>query len=1190
MEEIQYKLNSKNPVLISHAISKLFDTIKEKANRTKKDNVSKIPEFQLLLSKCDDENSTLSISCSQALITLIENNLWDIPHALSVFTSSISCARNYAAFVAAMNQLFILHLKSYAAQDDQKSVCLFTLHTPQHPFITILNRDANNWRVVLDQMKYIINHPDPRIKDNYAEVLRPAFLYVICNPTLRFSHICKQQVWQLLIKLNNTSDEVYEALLWLPTHNADACIDTNCRIIELSEIYLLEHNKELCIAMLPMLASLALQLLKYGYDPRSNFETMSNIIELCSNYAGDIILTLMTEIIVLCPAYYLHSAMQVCLLVISKMSCGDLSLNMLVSSILTWMAYPSVLSCNALATAKYILDIIHQKEKLPMRCVRITSKLFSIFTHCDSNIRFYTELVCCMNSLTEEETILWLNNISIAPMDLKEKCKLVLCGLFLYSDNPDIVKQVCHVLIEIATEIKTFASSILSLILHKLTKSKDCYESKCLLLAIPELVIAKENVPIIIHTLDILLNSNQPLKYFAIQLYVKALEKDPRCYRFLSAALVQTLRTDHSWYSQVACAKAMKRICEIRPEHGEELVPLFSQILNRSVDINGASASALTLKSLSILCKAAVIGICSTWQVLAPKMKKEKRAVVLESLCELFGDVPHYPSQSSEEYDAVINDIITNLWTYAFCQEARVGQAALKALVSYRLELIPLKLLPSNIKCDLVLPKAYIKTPVDTTINPEDVLPYVPGSCWIQMLEKVNKDHLSLAGDILISYIKEEVCGFRSGIYVWPQGEPENFKYLSERSVIRAVGEYLRRSTKSDSKQQWIILECLRIFASKYPKPLPNINWNFLHETRKISDTANEYSLTIACRHAHISASAKCFVENHLLKYKSTSELDVLLQSRAYLVLYASLEELCQAIQPHNLKPFLEITLNYVIEKMTVDKEASKIVFADIMSSYAKTLKNESIHDTNNTLLSTILENLLDKIDLTCERFESYFNAALALSTKHVERMTSPSVWWEVTTTKLKNAIAVRCKLVLQTNEETPLVWMNEFIHTALPYGTEMYLLESVQRVQSKMRFKKSAVTWTLDFIARLQNAVAGSAEESINKINFYCDILFVTIISLSGVDCTLTRRDLIISSPEIRAKFFPQAVAILADRRYWSDIIPQLMEGFNYMRTNIALVHYKLVFHTALVSLRHKPYYKEAWTKYVSVKTNIST
>uniref|UniRef100_V9IKX7 Uncharacterized protein n=1 Tax=Apis cerana TaxID=7461 RepID=V9IKX7_APICE len=119
----------------------------------------------------------------------------------------------------------------------------------------------------------------------------------------------------------------------------------------------------------------------------------------------------------------------------------------------------------------------------------------------------------CSNIWNSGDILSWLKNMSRVPVYLKDKCKLLISGLLLQSNESLIVELCCNILVDVTRETNSFGSHVLSLILHKLTKCKSSTETKCLLVVIPELVSTKENVPIINHTLNMLLNGDKQLKY-----------------------------------------------------------------------------------------------------------------------------------------------------------------------------------------------------------------------------------------------------------------------------------------------------------------------------------------------------------------------------------------------------------------------------------------------------------------------------------------------------------------------------------------------------------------------------------------------------------------------------------------------------------------------------------------------------
>lgn len=144
------------------------------------------------------------------------------------------------------------------------------------------------------------------------KLLRPVFLYILCNPSTDLCESSEREAWQLIIKSNNTSDLQIEILLWFCNNQEHSSIHTNCRILELAEISLLKKNKEYCTSLIPLITSLTIHLLGYGYEPVQNFCIILDLIEQCDYYIGNITIALMTEIILICPAPYLFHALQIC--------------------------------------------------------------------------------------------------------------------------------------------------------------------------------------------------------------------------------------------------------------------------------------------------------------------------------------------------------------------------------------------------------------------------------------------------------------------------------------------------------------------------------------------------------------------------------------------------------------------------------------------------------------------------------------------------------------------------------------------------------------------------------------------------------------------------------------------------------------------------------------------------------------
>lgn len=91
------------------------------------------------------------------------------------------------------------------------------------------------------------------------------------------------------------------------------------------------------------------------------------------------------------------------------------------------------------------------------------------------------------------------------------------------------------------------------------------------------------------------------------------------------------------------------------------------------------------------------------------------------------------------------------------------------------------------------------------------------------------------------------------------------------------------------------------------------------------------------------------------------------------------------------------------------------------------------------------------------------------------------------------------------------------------------------------MQFERSSSNWILELMTQVQGFLMDSSQNH-DKIQFYCNVLFISVISLSGIDSMLMKRDLVIKSQNVRIKLFPQALTLLSDRENWKHAIPQVL------------------------------------------------
>ena len=385
-----------------------------------------------------------------------------------------------------------------------------------------------------------------------------------------------------------------EVLQWFRCKDFATLNDTNYRILELAEVMILIDDEKFNSALMPIIASLAIQISKHGRDPRPNFDIIRKISsKTTSGYC--LTLAILNSGIAESPVIYLCSLIQTCKLLLEKRTCCSIVANGLLSSLLQWLAYPGLLLSNNLKIAKDLFDEIRSQESWSCDTkILLENETFQILIDFFPVLQFQTQL-CKLDFQSQEEILLWLKNVPQATRKLKEDLKYYLYGLLLQTKDSRVTKSVCDILLQI-TDLNRVASQMLPLILYALTNTCNPEQSTNLLFTIPELATTKENLPIIVHTFETFLNSGKALKNLSVELYFRAWKKEARLHSCLMKVLNDFRKKNLDLYSGTVCAKVMKKMCEIRPENAVELVPLLSDILNRRTNVEGAPACALVLE------------------------------------------------------------------------------------------------------------------------------------------------------------------------------------------------------------------------------------------------------------------------------------------------------------------------------------------------------------------------------------------------------------------------------------------------------------------------------------------------------------------------------------------------------------------------------------------------------------------
>lgn len=257
------------------------------------------------------------------------------------------------------------------------------------------------------------------------------------------------------------------------------------------------------------------------------------------------------------------------------------------------------------------------------------------------------------------------------------------------------------------------------------------------------------------------------------------------------------------------------------------------------------------------------------------------------------------------EYEKLYTDAIAKLWHYiVYSDKSEIIVAALQALKQFDFNELPLIHIPDIFRQKLILPKEYTKTPIDAARDPAEVLPYIPGECWVQLMQYVNHSAIDAAAELVGHFIHKEINSFRSGAYILPENHPEptNLSRLNQQSTLRAVVKYLLAHAKNvSSDNELILMACLRSISMNFPKPIPPLNWFFLLDFMNGSVEMKRLCLIIAANQLQQSGSAKNVIENYLTGFDACSCIDPAEIEYALELL----PKLVAAVEPGILKRFV---------------------------------------------------------------------------------------------------------------------------------------------------------------------------------------------------------------------------------------------------------------------------------------------
>ncbi|CAG9564314.1 unnamed protein product [Danaus chrysippus] len=1176
MDEIEYKLNTNNSVLIVNAIDKLILTIKSKFKPSERQKfVLENEELKFLREKCSSKDNMVSLTACQGLLALVELGVLEIAHTMSTVVTLIPSTHNYSAIISTMAGLLVLDLKSRLIPG-QPYKCQFSMRSPQHPFITILQKNKDIDDIVLAQMHALCTHPEYIVASNSLELLRPVFLWLTCSP--QGSNSIKP--WQLLISLPESAAQINLLVACLSCQqirDASSCERSFSVYRCVSEG--LRSRPEMGAALLAVMACTSGELMIHGMDPRPCYSLIERVLSEGGRAAvAGLVIMMLGGNLVHTSALYLHELFHLCLNIITKYEFSTICLNSFVALSLQWLHLPSYLTNNALKVSSKILEIhqnMNRDSGLFMANIK-NNAVFQEIVHVDRKLYIHYRLLDTWERLRDEPMKLatWFEGLMKCNDQVKMEFMPFMAGMALErAGDENLVLIALQGLINLVSYKKEVSVTLLPILLYKIANDpRPKVKLECLR-GLPLMATTKENVPALVSIFNKLKNKKGVPTSQLIMMYTSLAETQVRCFPYLQELLSDSSLHTHDlkWEVELAKAVAVKRICEIRPSsHGLELVPVVSSLLNRW-DRSSAGPVSLSLEALRYLWQGAAVAPPGTWRALQPRLAKDNRIQVQISLCNLLSECPAL-RVSSAEYSDLLQQTAARLWLFiSDSDHPEVIEAACRALAGYKIEDYTLKDIPEVYRRTVKLPPSYCKTPADAARKPEDVLDYIPCEIWPEVFKYTNQSALHCVEQLVSKLIAREVRGYRSGVYHEREGGREGAG-LSVSSVLRGVMEGLRKQMVSPTYDysDAVLLSMLASLSSEYPKPLPPFDLTFLHEGLHRGAPMRARVLKLAARQASTAVSAKRLIENFLsaIDPGNCEESDIIL-------FFEYLPIFCRTMPPNHLRAPLERCLSDSFSKVRV--KGQEEMFIRQLTFIKECLDCDKIHDANRTLLSQLVENYYTVIDDDHVAWPAYLSACSSLVVSCVERMSSPSSWWEVSPPLLRKSSQLRSLLAANR-----LAWINEIVDTAAGHVAEQEFtlrcfLPALQATDVDLPTTRE---WFLQLMARTQVAFKETEEESARL--YLCDVFFLSVVVFSGLWRLEPAGDLLVTDRDARLELAPAGVSLLVERDGWRDYTTQLLEWLCHTRSVTRHAGVSRCCGRAVLALRHtKAFHDHAvWMK----------
>ncbi|XP_031635799.1 focadhesin [Contarinia nasturtii] len=1227
MEDLKHSTNHNNVLQLSKALQKIAKAIEQqKKDPTKKE--STIEELNFLKEQCISNNTQLSLLASQQLYGLVENGVLEPANVLTMFITMLSNA-NTPMKISVIGEgiinvlLLDLQIATRHLKSTESYVCPFGMKSAQHPIITLLIQKKNI--DVLDlasKLNGICTHSDENIRSNSIAFLRPVFLHVLCNPlqSLNIESIWSVVLKQQKIHATTAQNLLQEIFAWFRI-TPERCLSLSTQLIDVIEFHLDMDDGQAAFDYQIYLIALILSMNEFGYDPRNAIATILKSIrkinETLDENVIDYMLICMAQIIHSISPFYLGNALEIIKVLIDR-QIGDnvIVRNMLLDSLIVRLAINGKnLQAQVVADIERMI-IQLRKNATESKICKVPSKnnISMLYFHPSIIMNFnLVQLAGIELANSQTETLKHIINVLSKNKELANEMHYLLRSILLSMDQTVSSEIWSEILNQLLTNVKAntkISCDTIYFMLYLLAKETNGHRQMELLRGLTSFTAIKENIPLILNTYRSLASSSSAvLRILSVDLHTKLWLEESRTYQFLHKVLISDddkLSAPDKWEMNVVKANAIKEICSQKAsQHGTDLVAPLSKILNSSLDND--LASSLALDAVVWLCKSHTVNIVSTWKVLQSVFESELKIRTTKSLCDFFGQVPLLKS-ASNEYEELFCTALKRLWKFITdTNDVEISVAACRALHNFEFSELTLQHIPTILYDSIILPKEYQiqiaashNDPDNVPLTAADVVPFIPGECWIELLKNINQNALNEAIELVVHLIEIEMSQYRSGVYMLAEGrpEPKELQHLHARSPLRAMIKFIWQQSENKNEPT-IVIKCLECVARKYSRPIPPLNWFFLIEyinQGKSFENANsddqfkmkKYALTIAGNQIAHSGSAKTLIENYLQSFDaSVKELDEI-QMCLDLV-----SKICDGVSPRILATFIRDTLTFLHGISASSHFEENGHFEIGLKAITQTFDKKCLIPENIDIITDEICKFYHILPSDSKIYDKYSNYILKLPSENLDKLSTPVEWNDE---NFKKSLVVRTKATFSqkpfTTTTNTWMWINLLIDNVSDSNDSTVdrkrkddLLVEISNLSAQRYSESTLSDWIMYFLGKVQSDL--SQDNSV-RIPFSLDLFMFVIVIAAGCDIFVSA-PLSINNRKQWLNKFPEALYLLSKRSNWTCHMPRIFEFLYHLKTQQKYLakEYNSIIRNTLICVKNHEYFlqKSTWNKFISLQ-----